>query len=341
MKVSGKNTQERHVFLFNDMIIYAKPAVLSKNKYMFKGVIPLHEAKFETYKDATLENAIKITRNDNGKTYFLFDDTDEEDVGEWLSDIQGAVDDGASGAPAGENVVVGAFHMAETSPDARRDAVVMTSVETRISGWSNENPQRRFIASGPLKYVAAGSSDSSSDIEHKGCLFLFNDIVVLTRQVKNNQARVPFQHRETFELEAATAQDVDLVDLDGDRTPYYGFILAVKNRRVVLLFPTVEEKDRWYSLIGPNVVETASAMVDQAVTLTSGGMGARTPSAGQLAATDPSSAVAVSSIAAVPPGSPAQVPLPTHPLQLQLQLQPPARNKFGVTDQRQLFSARA
>lgn len=251
MKISGRNTQERQVYLFNDMLIYAKPAVLAKNKFVFKGIIPLHSAKIEAHGEpgTQLANSIKITRSDNNKEYILFDEYEEESRDEWLADI--SVSLGGSNASPASSDVVGAFHIAETSPDARRDAVTILGIETRISGWSNDNPQRRFVASGPLKYVLAGSSDSSSDIEHRGFLFLFNDSAVFARQVKNVQARVPFQHKESVEFSSASIQDADLVDLDGDKSVFHAFLLSsqVKQRRAALLFPSLEEKLKWMDLL--------------------------------------------------------------------------------------------
>jgi hypothetical protein len=260
MKISGRNTQERQVYLFNDMLIYAKPAVLAKNKFIFKGIIPLHEATFEPHGDAgsQLANSIRITRIDNNKSYVLYDDSEEESRDEWLSDIEASRKESHEGTDV--SAVVGAFHMAETSPDARKDAITMLGIETKISGWTNDLPQRRFVASGPLKYVAAGSSDTSSDIEHRGILFLFNDSAVFARQVKHIQSRVPFQFREVIDFASCSTQDLELVDLDGDKTVYHAFLLAStsKQKRIVLLFGSVEEKSKWLDLVTTRIADAAS-----------------------------------------------------------------------------------
>eukprot|EP01122_Echinamoeba_exundans_P010532 TRINITY_DN3965_c1_g1_i1.p1 TRINITY_DN3965_c1_g1~~TRINITY_DN3965_c1_g1_i1.p1 ORF type:complete len:1063 (-),score=120.54 TRINITY_DN3965_c1_g1_i1:34-3222(-) len=265
MKISGRNTQERQVYLFNDMLIYAKPAVLAKNKFVFKGIIPLHEATFEAHGDpgTQLANSIRITRMDNTKSYVLFADSEEESRDEWLSDIEASRKVSHAGTTV--SAVVGAFHMAETSPDARKDAITMLGIETKISGWTNDLPQRRFVASGPLKYVAAGSSDNSSDIEHRGFLFLFNDSAVFARQVKHIQSRVPFQFREALDFASCTTQDLDLVDLDGDKTVYHAFLLSsiAKQKRLVLLFGSMEEKLRWLDLVSARVADTVARPEDQ------------------------------------------------------------------------------
>ena len=40
-KVSGSHVQDRQFFLFNDILIYAKPALVKK-QFEFKGLIPLN-----------------------------------------------------------------------------------------------------------------------------------------------------------------------------------------------------------------------------------------------------------------------------------------------------------
>jgi hypothetical protein len=59
-KISGSHVQERHFFMFSDMLIYAKPSVLKKDYYEYKGMCPFHTCKF-----------LDIPDNGNSFIYFF------------------------------------------------------------------------------------------------------------------------------------------------------------------------------------------------------------------------------------------------------------------------------
>ncbi len=51
-KISKSNVQERQFFMFSDMLIYAKPSLLKKESYEYKGVCPFYTCEFVDFADA-------------------------------------------------------------------------------------------------------------------------------------------------------------------------------------------------------------------------------------------------------------------------------------------------
>ncbi len=65
-KISGKNDQERHVFLFSDCFMYCKKK--SNTEYTCRGIIYLHKLELEDISDTF---SFKIVRHDKSLTCII------------------------------------------------------------------------------------------------------------------------------------------------------------------------------------------------------------------------------------------------------------------------------
>lgn len=81
MKISGKHDQERHFFLFNDLLMYTKKK--SNSKFLCRGIIYLNKLQVENVNDPL---SFKVFRSDKNLTYILYGkSTQEKEV--WLNQI--------------------------------------------------------------------------------------------------------------------------------------------------------------------------------------------------------------------------------------------------------------
>jgi len=87
-KISGANDQERHLFLFNDYLLYCKK---KGNKYLYRGMISQHRMRLETVPSTDEKFSWIIHRSDLGKSYTFYVDTESEKKN-WIKQFENIID---------------------------------------------------------------------------------------------------------------------------------------------------------------------------------------------------------------------------------------------------------
>ncbi|KAI9145989.1 Dbl homology domain-containing protein [Paraphysoderma sedebokerense] len=88
-KVCRKRNQPRLFFLFNDMLVYVSPMLLSQEKYLFHRKVDLQNCDVADAEDAaTIRNMFQIISRD--KSFAVFTDTEVEKR-EWMESIRKAI----------------------------------------------------------------------------------------------------------------------------------------------------------------------------------------------------------------------------------------------------------
>jgi hypothetical protein len=243
------------------MIIYAKPSLVKKDSYSYKGVIALHQAKFEDIPDqGDILNAVKITRIETNKSYIIYSNSDmgAHQKKHWLLQIleaQKELMEDLLGVEKRRRESGVAFVMSESSPDARIDSVIMLQVEGRIQGWQNDMATRRFIAGTDVKFHGL-----DNEVESKGHIFLFDDIAILTKRVKEVTAKTPFSYKESIDLSAMVVEDLDMIDRNLRNTTtkqYYAFTIVAMNsqQKFTLYFKDEKIKIEWFRMFAAKCAE--------------------------------------------------------------------------------------
>jgi SOS1/NGEF-like PH domain len=108
MKISGSKTQERHFWLFNDMLVYAKVKSMKKDAYQFKGFIPMTMLLANDLPDSNShKNAIELQRVDLKKKYIIYPKEGAENVkARWMLELESRID-AARSMVGGHGVVDG------------------------------------------------------------------------------------------------------------------------------------------------------------------------------------------------------------------------------------------
>jgi hypothetical protein len=97
LKISNGRAQERHLFLMDKMLVYAKESAVKKKFFQLKGRIPLNQFTVESVEanSPLLPNGLcepkfawKVTRKDirGGKTYFIINKS-LKDKSIWIEEI--------------------------------------------------------------------------------------------------------------------------------------------------------------------------------------------------------------------------------------------------------------
>ena len=87
-KISKGKTQERHFFLFSDLILYASKSVLKSSKMQMKGKIPLDRLLVRDIMDnESLKNAFELVRMDHKKKKYIICAATPTEKNLWVQDI--------------------------------------------------------------------------------------------------------------------------------------------------------------------------------------------------------------------------------------------------------------
>jgi hypothetical protein len=248
-KISKSNVQERQFFMFSDMLVYAKFSLLKKESYEYKGVCPFYTCEFVDHADSgDIKNAIAIIRKDSSQKKYIIYTKDAQQKKEWLALLQEAVKD------LNGNKNTNGSHVKSNNSDSpllkrtmsnltdHKDRITMVQIEDRISGWKNDNAMRTYIDEGPVGVM----KDGSSSVDQR-YLFLFNDIVLLVKQVRKLSTKNPFQFVKAYEVKSnLIIQDIaDTEDLESA----FGAASMKDKEKFVFVFKTYEEKVKWYKYL--------------------------------------------------------------------------------------------
>ena len=88
-KISKGKFQERHFFLFTDLILYCSKNVIKSNKYQMKGKIPIDCLLVRNLQDSeSLKNAFELVRMDHKKKKYIICTKDPAEKQLWMEDIE-------------------------------------------------------------------------------------------------------------------------------------------------------------------------------------------------------------------------------------------------------------
>mmetsp|Transcript_16155 Transcript_16155/g.48522 ORF Transcript_16155/g.48522 Transcript_16155/m.48522 type:complete len:663 (-) Transcript_16155:100-2088(-) len=179
VKVAHGKHQERQFWVFNDVLLYAKP-LKKADRYQFKGFVPLAHARLEVLTDTdSLKNAFSIERTDTTKKYLIYAKPPEQSSF-WIKDLTQAIQE-LSGGPSGRNTVRCsanvAFSLSSGSTRSTEDALKFEDVCARVSGWKPERSDHVFIAECAGWEVLIGK-----EIRKDRYLFLFQDVLLITNK---------------------------------------------------------------------------------------------------------------------------------------------------------------
>eukprot|EP01088_Endostelium_zonatum_P018211 TRINITY_DN5753_c0_g1_i1.p1 TRINITY_DN5753_c0_g1~~TRINITY_DN5753_c0_g1_i1.p1 ORF type:complete len:810 (-),score=147.38 TRINITY_DN5753_c0_g1_i1:3-2432(-) len=93
VKISKGKAQARHFFLFNDLLLYTKPAGSVRDNYVFKGYIQLDKCLCTCVQDTAKEkNAFKLIRVDDKKKNYVICASTPAQRDEWANDVMKCID---------------------------------------------------------------------------------------------------------------------------------------------------------------------------------------------------------------------------------------------------------
>jgi RhoGEF domain/SOS1/NGEF-like PH domain len=155
VKITHGKRQERHFFLFSDLLIWAKPIKLKSNRYEFKGFAPLNRlAISHPIKSVDAKLGFLITRNDTQKRYVI-NAKDAADKKQWFELLSNAIQEawGVADAP-----------QSSSSSSAPAISVASSSASSPSSSPSRPLQLGDLFGSPPPspKLVAPASSSASS-----------------------------------------------------------------------------------------------------------------------------------------------------------------------------------
>lgn len=102
INMHGKH-QDRHVFLFNDMVVYVKTQFFKRTSYQFKGFLPLESCLVNDIPDTegfrfflslttAAQNQIELVRIDQKKKKYTFCANTPTEKMVWLKDLNRIID---------------------------------------------------------------------------------------------------------------------------------------------------------------------------------------------------------------------------------------------------------
>eukprot|EP01119_Soliformovum_irregulare_P017773 TRINITY_DN5333_c0_g1_i1.p1 TRINITY_DN5333_c0_g1~~TRINITY_DN5333_c0_g1_i1.p1 ORF type:complete len:638 (+),score=152.97 TRINITY_DN5333_c0_g1_i1:96-2009(+) len=129
MKISKNKEQERHFFLFNDILIYTARSKISSTQYVFKGMIWLDKMQILNLPDtASIKNAIQITRTETQITYIIWAKTPKLKQS-WLRELELQREDYLSSANQVDPNSVKLLTRPVWAPDSTVDNCVQCNVK--------------------------------------------------------------------------------------------------------------------------------------------------------------------------------------------------------------------
>jgi hypothetical protein len=238
-KISGSYVQERHFFMFSDMLVYAKPPVLKKDCYEYKGMCPYHTCTFIDLPDNDeIKNAIGIIRQDSSKKKYVIYTKDPEQKQKWLAALSDATESfNNNNANNIEN------SNTKIAIAGTKERLTMVQIEERVNGWKNDNSARVYIDEGPVLLLKDGSHEPD-----KRYFFLFNDALMITKKIKKVSSRTPFQFLKMLHLKSTLLQNIDSCK-DGEYEYVFALVAMDAKEKFLVVTATAEEKVKWYNLI--------------------------------------------------------------------------------------------
>lgn len=228
-KVSGTHVQDRQFFLFNDILIYAKPALVKK-QFEFKGLIPLNRLVVRDLSNSSSrKNAIELWRIDLKKKYIVYSD-DADTKAEWMRDLEAAIAEAADLGQVEDDVEANVAFQSRTDEARSQNFLKIAELESRIVGFKNARDvsSKKFIFEGPVSAEWQEVADRDPKVIKTAFLFLFEDSLLVAKKVSD---KVKKAHHFKFEVDLTNVLVVDLEGLgEGKETSFELIDLHTKSK---------------------------------------------------------------------------------------------------------------
>jgi len=268
-KISGSHVQERQFFLFNDILIYAKPALVKK-QFEFKGLIPINRLVVRDLSNSSSrKNAIELWRIDLKKKYIVY--SEEASVkAEWMRDLEAAVAEAADLTEVEEDVEANVAFQSRTDEARSQNFLKIAELESRIVGFKNARDvsSKKFIFEGAVAVEWQEAHDREPKALKVAHLFLFEDSLLVAKKVSD---KVKKGLHFKFEVDLRNVLVVDLEGLGSGKETSLELIDLETKSKYTFRCSDVTGKLDWIAALQSVGASASGAVVPKAASSTESG----------------------------------------------------------------------